>query len=157
MIPFIIVKGENRVHALGTHLLLELRDCNTQMLNDVKKTKESLVMAAKKAGATVLSAHFHEFVPHGVTGVVVIAESHLSIHTWPEYGYAAVDVFTCGDTLQPSVAAAFLIEKFQSKNPALIEVKRGSLSWRDELLPHKPEKGGIVCDDQQVEELQMVS
>jgi len=144
------------VHALGTHLLVELRDCDTEILGDVKTIKASMVMAAKKAKATVLGAHFHEFVPCGVTGVVVLAESHLSIHTWPEYGYAAVDVFTCGDRLQPSVAAAFLIEKLQSKNPALIEVKRGTLSWRNEALPHKPEKGGIVCDDQ-VEELQMVS
>jgi len=140
------------VHALGTHLLVELRDCDARILDDVKKTKESLVTAAKKAGATVLSSHFHVFSPQGVTGVVVIAESHLSIHTWPEYGYAAVDIFTCGPSLQPFVAATHLIEKFQSKNPALIEVKRGTLSWGNEALPHKPEKEGI-----DVEELQMVS
>ena len=144
------------MNALGTHLLVELRECNAKILDDVKKTKESLTMAAKKAGATILSAHFHEFLPHGVTGVVVIAESHLSIHTWPEYGYAAVDIFTCGETLQPTVAATYLIEKFQSKNPTVMEVKRGTLSWKNEALPHKPEKGGVFCDDQ-VEELQMVS
>jgi len=145
------------VHALGTHLLVELRDCDTKMLlESVRKIKETMIMAAKRAGATVLGSQFHQFMPHGVSGVVVIAESHLSIHTWPEYGYAAVDIFTCGETLQPNVAAAFLIERFQSKNPALIEVKRGTLSWRNELLPHKPEEGGVVCDEQ-VEELQMVS
>jgi S-adenosylmethionine decarboxylase len=68
--------------------------------------------------------------------MVVIAESHLAIHTWPEYGYAAVDVFTCGDLIDPKVAAKFLIEKFQSKNPSIIEMKRGILGHKK--LPHKP-------------------
>ena len=149
-------KGANRVQALGTHLLVELRECNEELLDDVKKVKEMMVSAAKEAKATVIGAHFHRFSPHGVSGVVVIAESHLSIHTWPEYGYAAVDVFTCGDVLQPSVAAAFLIKKFQSKNPSLIEVKRGTLSLSDQKLPHKPEKGAVVDHDRD-EELQMVS
>jgi len=145
------------VQALGTHLLVELRECNSSLLNDVKKAKEMMIAAAKEAGATVLGAHFHEFSPHGVTGVVVIAESHLSIHTWPEYGYAAVDVFTCGDTLQPSVAAAYLAKKFESKNPTLIEVKRGTLTLGNEHLPHKPEQGGGYICDERTEELQMVS
>ncbi len=144
------------MQALGTHLLVELRDCNTKLLDDVKKIKEIMVFAAKEAKATVIGAHFHRFSPHGISGVVVIAESHLSIHTWPEYGYAAVDVFTCGETLQPSVAAACLIEKLQSNNPSLIEVKRGTLSLSDQKLPHKPEKGDAI-DYDRTEELQMVS
>jgi S-adenosylmethionine decarboxylase len=126
------------------------------ILDDLKKAKEAMVSAAKLAGATVLGAHFHRFSPHGLTGVVVLAESHISIHTWPEYGYAAVDVFTCGETLQPSVAASYLVEKFQSKNPAVIAMKRGTLSLGDQPLPHKPEKGGYVCDER-AEDLQMVS
>ncbi len=145
------------MQALGTHLLVELRDCNTRLLDDVKKIKETMVAAAKEAKATVIGAHFHRFSPHGISGVVVIAESHLSIHTWPEYGYAAVDVFTCGDVLQPSVAAAYLIERLQSKNPSLIEVKRGALSLNGQKMPHKPEKGEPMADDDRVEELQMVS
>jgi S-adenosylmethionine decarboxylase len=68
--------------------------------------------------------------------MVVIAESHLAIHTWPEYGYAAVDVFTCGDLIDPRVAADYLIEKFQSKSPSMVEMKRGILG--NEKLPHKP-------------------
>jgi S-adenosylmethionine decarboxylase len=68
--------------------------------------------------------------------MVVIAESHLAIHTWPEYGYAAVDVFTCGDLIDPRVAANFLIEKFESKTPSIVEMKRGILGH--EKLPHKP-------------------
>ena len=143
------------MQALGKHLLVELRDCNTQLLDDVEKTRTFMVGAAKKANATVIGAHFHQFSPHGISGVVVIAESHLSIHTWPEYGYAAVDVFTCGETLQPSVAAGYLVKKFQSKNPSLIEVRRGTLSLDDKPFPHKPVEGETVSYDR-AEELQMV-
>jgi S-adenosylmethionine decarboxylase len=123
------------------HLLVELRDCNSKILNDLKKVEEILVGAAKAAKATIVKSHFHQFSPFGISGVVVIAESHLSVHTWPEYGYAAVDIFTCGDTLKPEVAAASVIEKFHSKQPSIIEVKRGVLSKNNVKLPHKTVKG----------------
>lgn len=135
------------MYALGTHLLVELRDCNAETLKDLSKVKEALVAAAKEAKATIIDVSFHEFNPFGISGMVVIAESHLSIHTWPEYSYAAVDIFTCGDTIKPEVAAQYLIALFESRNPSLVEVKRGILSYRNEKLPHK------VCDG----ELQMVS
>ncbi len=99
-----------------------------------------MVAAARQARATIVDVSFHEFNPFGISGMVVIAESHLSIHTWPEYGYAAVDIFTCGDVIKPEVAAQFLIERFESKNPSIVEMKRGILSCRNEKLPHK------VCD-----------
>lgn len=84
-----------------------------------------MVAAAKIAKATIVGSHFHQFSPFGISGVVVIAESHLAIHTWPEHGYAAVDIFTCGETLSPDVAAQYLVEKFQSRQPSLMELKRG--------------------------------
>jgi len=143
------------VHALGTHLLVELKDCNSKLLNDLKKIEEILVTAAKEAKATIIESRFHKFSPFGISGVVVIAESHLTIHTWPEYGYAAVDIFTCGETLQPSVAAAHIIGKLQSKNPSMVEMKRGLLSMGDQKLPHKPVKGEPVRYDR-AKELQMV-
>ncbi len=143
------------MYALGTHLLVELRDCNARLLNDLKKVEAVLLSAAKEAKATIVETSFHKFSPFGISGVVVIAESHLSIHTWPEYGYAAVDIFTCGEVLQPQVAAAYLIQKFQSKNPSVVEVKRGLLSRDGEKLPHKPE-AGEVPDYGRSEELQMV-
>ena len=93
-------KGGRRLHALGTHLLVELRDCNPKILKDLKKVKNALVSAAKEAKATIVDISFHEFSPFGISGMVIIAESHLSIHTWPEYSYAAVDIFTCGDLPQ---------------------------------------------------------
>lgn len=143
------------MHALGTHLLVELKDCNSKILNDVKKIEDILVTAAKEAKATIIESRFHKFSPFGISGVVVIAESHLTIHTWPEYGYAAVDIFTCGETLQPSVAASYIVAKLQSKNPSLVEMKRGLLSLGDQKLPHKPVKGEPV-HYARAKELQMV-
>jgi S-adenosylmethionine decarboxylase len=116
---------------------VELKDCNKALLNDIKEIEDVLVSAAKEAKATVIESRFHQFNPFGISGVVIIAESHLTIHTWPEYGFAAVDIFTCGDQIIPAVAAAYVIEKLESKNPAIIEMKRGLLGWQGEHLPHK--------------------
>ena len=113
------------MNALGKHLLLELKDCNKEVLNDVDFLQDVLFSAAKEAGATVLEKSFHRFTPQGVSGTVIIAESHIFLHTWPEYGYAAVDIFTCGDSVKPDVAAKLLIEKLETKDPTIIEIKRG--------------------------------
>lgn len=116
------------MNALGKQLLLELKDCDKEVLNDVGFLRGTLLAAASESGATVLGESFHRFNPQGVSGVVIIAESHLFIHTWPEYGYAAVDIFTCGDTVQPAKAAEILIEKLGGKNHSVIEMQRGILS-----------------------------
>lgn len=125
------------MYALGTHLLVELKDCNPEILKDLSRVKEVLVSAAKEAKATIVDVSFHEFNPFGISGMVVIAESHLSIHTWPEYAYAAIDIFTCGDVIKPETAAHYLIERFESKNPSIVEMKRGIISCANEKLPHK--------------------
>ncbi len=96
-----------------------------------------MVSAARDAKATIVDVSFHEFNPFGISGVVVIAESHLTIHTWPEYDYAAVDIFTCGDIIKPEVAASYLIREFECKNPSIVEMKRGILSHENVKLPHK--------------------
>lgn len=116
---------------------MELKDCNPEFLKDLKKVKNAMVSAAREAKATIVEVSFHEFNPFGISGMVVIAESHLSIHTWPEYGYAAVDIFTCGDVIKPEDAASFLIREFESRNPSIVEMKRGILSSSNEKLPHK--------------------
>lgn len=143
------------MHALGTHLLIELKDCNSRILRDVGAVQDAMVAAAKAAQATIVGVSFHEFSPFGVSGVVVIAESHLTIHTWPEYRYAAADIFTCGDILQPEVAADHLIKAFQCKTPSVVEMKRGILSNGKTKLPHK-----VVEDTMEshvrIDELQMV-
>ena len=81
---------------LGTHLLIELRRCENSLLDDIRYIKEAMVGAANEAGASIVGESFHKFSPRGVTGIVAIAESHLCIHTWPEHGYAAVDIFRAG-------------------------------------------------------------
>ncbi len=115
------------MNALGKHLLLELKDCDREVLDDLGFLKGILLAAASEAGATVLGESFHQFAPQGVSGVVVIAESHLFIHTWPEYGYAAVDIFTCGDSVQPEKAAQILIRELKAKNHSILEIHRGIL------------------------------
>ena len=145
------------MNALGTHLLVELRDCNRGLLNDVGQIEEMMLAAARSARATIVDSRFHRFNPFGISGVVVIAESHLTIHTWPEYGYAAVDIFTCGDTLDPGVAAAYLIESLECKNPSVVELKRGALAWRGEALPHKPGAMEEAVQHERNKELQVVS
>ena len=115
------------MNALGKHLLLELKDCDKEVINDLSFLKGALLKAADEIGATVLGESFHQFSPQGVSGVVVIAESHLFIHTWPEYGYAAVDIFTCGDSVHPEKAAKMLIRKLGAKNHSALELQRGLL------------------------------
>ncbi len=113
------------MNALGRHLLLELKDCNPEMLNDLDFLKDCLRIAVEEAGATVVAESFYQFSPQGVSGVVIIAESHLFIHTWPEYNYAAADIFTCGNSVQPEKAAELIIQKLGAKNSSLIELRRG--------------------------------
>jgi S-adenosylmethionine decarboxylase len=113
------------LYALGRHLLLELKDCNKEVLDDLDFLRDCLNEAAIQCGATVVGETFYRFSPCGVSGVVNIAESHISIHTWPEYGYAAVDVFTCGDDVEPEEAAKLITEKLETKNHSLIELRRG--------------------------------
>ncbi len=100
-----------------------------------------MVSAAKACKATVVDVAFHEFKPFGVSGVVVIAESHLSIHTWPEYRYAAVDIFTCGKTIDPEQAVEHIAASFHCPQPSIVEVKRGIIPGAGPL-PHKVEQGG---------------
>lgn len=116
-----------RLNALGVHLILELRDCNAELLNDYNFVRTTLIDAAHAVGATIVGESFHRFQPIGVTGVLAIAESHLSIHTWPEYRYAAVDIFTCGSSFSPRAAANILIQCFQSKDYDMTEIERGKL------------------------------
>lgn len=110
---------------LGRHILAEVYDCDPNILNDRELIEEILVKAALEAGAEVREVAFHKFSPQGVSGVVVISESHLAIHTWPELGYAAVDVFTCGDRVNPWDACNYISDGLRSKHMDATEVKRG--------------------------------
>lgn len=111
--------------ALGRHILVEFLNCKADVLNEVAAIENAMVEAAQIAGATVINSTFHHFSPYGVSGVVVIQESHLAIHTWPEYHYAAVDLFTCGDTVDPWVSFEHLKKVFAASYSAL-EMNRGA-------------------------------
>jgi spermidine synthase len=113
--------------SLGHHILVEFMNCDPHIMNDVGGIERDMVAAAEKAHATVINSTFHHFSPWGVSGVVVIQESHLAIHTWPEYGYAAVDLFTCGD-MNAWISFDFLKEAFKSQSYSAIEMKRGSVN-----------------------------
>ena len=113
--------------ALGNHILVEFMNCDPHVMNDVAAIERDMVGAAQKAGATVINSTFHHFSPYGVSGVVVIQESHLAIHTWPEYGYAAVDLFTCGE-MNAWISFDHLKECFGAKSYSALEMKRGSVN-----------------------------
>ncbi len=113
------------MEALGRQILVEFYDCDSASINDVEFIEQSMLDATKAANATIISHNFHKFSPYGVSGVVVIAESHVAIHTWPEYNYAAVDIFTCGDTIDPWAIQEFLKDAFRSGNISSMEMKRG--------------------------------
>jgi S-adenosylmethionine decarboxylase proenzyme len=106
---------------------LELKGCDKEALNDISFLREALLASAVEAGATVLGESFHQFEPQGVSGVVIIAESHICIHTWPEYGYAAADIFTCGSTVQPRKAAEIILGKLGGENHSITETPIGIL------------------------------
>jgi len=116
-----------KMTTLGRHLLVEYHGCDRTILNDLDLIRRYMLEAARRTGATILKDVFHAFSPHGVSGVVVIAESHLAIHTWPEYGYAAVDLFTCGNDVDPWKAFEYLKEKLRAQKYLPMEIKRGIL------------------------------
>ncbi|MBU0692970.1 adenosylmethionine decarboxylase [bacterium] len=125
--------------ALGQQTSVEYYKCNPEILNDVSAIKRAMREAANLAGATIVQEAFHLFNPHGVSGVVVIAESHFAIHTWPEYGYAAVDLFTCGDDVDSELAFLHLRSELQASDYTAVEMKRGLLNINDpERIVHKP-------------------
>ena len=128
-------------NALGKHILVELYECDRDILNAHETIKDLMVGAAKAAKATVVTVDFHMFNPYGVSGAVIIAESHLTIHTWPEHGYAALDVFTCGDEVDPQVCVDYLIEGLKAQSNEQSVHQRGKLNVPGKLK-HKPELVG---------------
>lgn len=103
---------------LGRHILAEFHGVSKEKLDDVDWLEKRILIAVEESNATYLHHYMHKFSPQGVSGVVVVAESHLAFHTWPEYGYMALDYFTCGDRVDPQVAIDFLQEQL---SPELVE------------------------------------
>ncbi len=110
--------------AIGKHCILELYDCDSSRLDDEAFLRDAITTAARRAGATLLNLITHRFEPQGVTGLALLAESHISIHTWPESGYAAVDVFTCGDHTMPERACQVLVAELSASHHKLTSFRR---------------------------------
>ncbi len=123
---------------IGRHLIAEYYECSSHVLNDTEIVRRAMLDAAHAVGATVLGDVFHHFDPQGVSGTVVIAESHLSIHTWPENGYVAVDIYTCGG-LDPRKGFELLAERLQAGSSRVQEVLRG--------LPEEVDASGVLVPE----------
>jgi len=123
------------VDYLGRQVTVDFFDCDKLILNDTREIELLLEGAARASKATVVKSLFHKFNPYGVSGVIVISESHLAIHTWPEYGFASVDVFTCGPVVDPRVCQRYLVKALRSSRSEYHEFKRGIL--RMEGISHK--------------------
>ncbi len=111
--------------ALGWHFLIELKECDANRLRDPAFIENTLRSAVTLSGAHSVGELFHPFSPHGFSAVILIAESHFSIHTWPEYRYAAVDFFTCNSQLRIQETYQFLVSAFHSQVSSILEMKRG--------------------------------
>ncbi len=115
---------EQKLSHQSKHLLLELYRCNYEKLNDESFLRCALNRAAKLAKATVLNLISNKFEPQGVTAIALLAESHISIHTWPESNYSAVDIFTCGQSMLPELASQYLIEALNAEEHFLRVIER---------------------------------
>jgi len=115
---------------LGYHYLAEYHSCDISVIDSESDISEILLEAARVSGATIIDSFFHSFSPQGVSGVIVIAESHISIHTWPEHGYAAVDLFSCGD-FDYQKALDHIGDGLVSEDRIYSVVERGNLAGRN--------------------------
>ena len=111
--------------ALGFHYLIELHGCDPSLLQDSNYVEDALKKAIKISGATKIGEIFHRFSPQGISGVILISESHFSIHTWPEHRYAALDLFSCDESLEITQAYQYLVKKFNAQKSNIMEIKRG--------------------------------
>ena len=113
--------------ALGRHVLTEFYGCKTKILDDLEGIKSLMEQAALFSGATIIDSRFHRFNPYGISGVVIIAESHLAIHTWPEFDYASIDIYPCGDAVDPWRAYQYLKDYLKPDTDTKLELLRGSV------------------------------
>ena len=108
-------------------MLLELYDCPVEILDNKERIETILVNVVERVGARLITTSFHKFSPHGISGVIVIAESHITIHTWPEHKYAAIDVFTCDEKIDYTLVESMVVEKFNSLKHHVQTIMRGEI------------------------------
>ena len=124
------------MNTLGYHIIAELSQCSSSILDNYDKIKSIIERGAMESGATIIGSVFNKFVPCGVTGIVAISESHISIHTWPEFRYASLDIYTCGN-INPFISLDYIREKLECKKTKTTVLQRGIL--KDDNYDH------IIC------------
>nr|AAL76407.1 conserved hypothetical protein [uncultured marine proteobacterium] len=127
---------KDSAEAYGDHYLVDLHGCDASVIERVEPTQEALLSAAERCGSTIIKYFFHQFSPAGVSGVILIAESHFSVHTWPESNFAAVDIYTSGDVMQPNIAISLLQDAFRSDHVEIVRVTRGKIKAKADQ-PHE--------------------
>ncbi len=127
-----IAKEQYKV--IGEQLIIELYGCDTDIIDDVPAMEKIMLAGAKAANATVVTHEFHQFAPQGVSGAVIVAESHLAIHTWPEDGYCTLDIFTCGDHTNNAAALQKIKEGVKATHYQVVDVKLRKV-YQPESLP----------------------
>ncbi len=136
---------------IGHHYIVEASGCDPKVIGNVEQVQQILVKAAEIAGASVWSISCSKFPPSGVSGVVVISESHISTHTWPEMGYAALDIYTCGTRVKPEKGVIYAIEAFGAETSHITEITRGIdegdavfyhsfITWEERVKKSGPKK-----------------
>ena len=140
------------IKTVGRHLIAEYYGCDPSILDDVDHIREHLAAAARAVGATIVGEAYHQFSPRGVTAIVLIAESHLSIHTWPARGYVSVDVFTCGG-LDPRPACDYLAEALGAETSRFQVIVRGLPEELEEDAPLLPRDVLVVTKMGEVREM----
>jgi spermidine synthase len=126
------------MESLGRHIIVEFYECDAKKINNVANIEQIMLKAAEIAGATIINSTFHHFSPFGVSGVIVIEESHLAIHTWPEYQFASIDLFTCGELVDPWIAFDFLRDEFSAAHSSSIELQRGQPHFLQKITMETP-------------------
>lgn len=145
-IKFVDNFRENNCFALGRQLTIEYYKCGANAFLDEREVETALLKAAKESGATIISSSFHKFEPQGISGVVLIAESHFTVHAWPEHDYAAVDIFTCADNIDLEVAMNSMKESFKSERVVISsDQNRGIIS-----KPFEQKKSGQLIQQSQL-------
>ena len=117
---------------LGIHLIADFFECDSSVINNAESVEKIMTEAVKISGATIVKPFFHRFSPHGISGIIVVAESHFAIHTWPEHSAAAVDIFSCGD-FNYIDALVYIKESIKSPENSVIQVYRGNISVSDTI------------------------
>ena len=130
---------------IGRHLILELWGCDADSINSIEVIQRAMTETVEACGATLLDLRVYPFTPIGVTGVAILSESHMMIHTWPEHGYAAVDVFTCGYHTDPGKAVPVLNRHFSPERVQVMEMNRGIITEGELAKKPEDEQYAAVC------------